>query len=287
MWLSRITWHGRLNNVAGDWIKFEHATPDKEEVDIIANYLGIDPDAVIGKLLRLWIWADQQTVDGNALRVTQAFLDRITFCAGFADALRKAGWLEGREGRLSIPNFARHNGQSAKKRAQAAKRAEKSRSRNAESATLAHQRREEKRSNNQPPPPISAPSAETGLVEVVDYLNSLGIMKTSCVKLASEAGCSTEHIRGLIEHYERHWREVGWSSGALVHRIENARPGMAIAEGWPPGEKAKAETLTPPVTTKRGEKRCRCPHCDKVKNHPFDGQQCQCAHCFNRFEVQA
>lgn len=269
--------------MAGDWIKFEHATPDKEEVDIIANQLGIDPDAVIGKLLRLWIWADQQTVDGNALRVTQTFLDRITFCAGFADALRKAGWLEGREGRLSIPNFARHNGQSAKKRALAAKRAEKSRSRNATSATQAHQRREEKSNNNHPPPPISASSADGGWSVVVDSLKSLGIVKTSCVDAAREAGCKPDHVSGLVDHWERHHREIGWNSGALVHRIQHAAPGMAIAEGWPPGDKPKDQP--PPVSTKRGERRCKCPHCRKEKNHPFDGRRCQCANCLKHFEL--
>ena len=33
--------------MAGDWIKFEIATPDKPEVWEIAESLDIDPDAVI------------------------------------------------------------------------------------------------------------------------------------------------------------------------------------------------------------------------------------------------
>jgi hypothetical protein len=52
--------------MAGDWIKFDTSTPDKPEVFEMAAELGIDPDAVVGKLLRVWKWFDQQTTDGNA-----------------------------------------------------------------------------------------------------------------------------------------------------------------------------------------------------------------------------
>lgn len=108
--------------MAGDWIKLEHATPDKPEIDSIANACGIDHDSAFGKCVRLWIWADQQSVDGDALSVTCAFIDRLVFCPGFAKAMRAVGWLDGRDGRLSIPNFDLHNGETAKKRAQTAKR---------------------------------------------------------------------------------------------------------------------------------------------------------------------
>jgi len=39
--------------MAGDWIKLEHTTPDKPEVFAMADTLGIDPDAVTGKLCRV------------------------------------------------------------------------------------------------------------------------------------------------------------------------------------------------------------------------------------------
>lgn len=113
--------------MAGDWIKVEHTTPDKPEVVKLAGILGIDQDAVVGKLLRLWIWADQQYVSGNAITVTNSFLDRLVFCPGFAAGLVKVGWLNGREGLLSIPNFDRHNGQSAKNRANTNRRVANSR----------------------------------------------------------------------------------------------------------------------------------------------------------------
>jgi hypothetical protein len=39
--------------MAGNWIKFDTSTSDKPEVWAIAESLGIDPDAVVGKLLRV------------------------------------------------------------------------------------------------------------------------------------------------------------------------------------------------------------------------------------------
>lgn len=131
--------------MAGDWIKVEHVTPDKPEIDLLANILRIEHDAVVGKLLRLWIWADQQTVDGTALTITDTFLDRLTFCPGFATALRRVGWLKGRDGRLSLHNFDRHNGQSAKQRAQTAKRVARSRAKAATSSAPPQKEPEETR----------------------------------------------------------------------------------------------------------------------------------------------
>ncbi|MCS1025512.1 hypothetical protein NXZ46_13985 [Escherichia coli] len=103
--------------MASSWIKVEVITPDKPEIFQIAEILGIDPDAVLGKLVRIWAWADQQTIDGNAGSVTKGVLDRLAFITGFADALISVGWLAYHDGKLILPNFERHNGESSKKRA--------------------------------------------------------------------------------------------------------------------------------------------------------------------------
>lgn len=121
--------------MAGDWIKVEVSTPDKPEVVSMADELGIDQDAVFGKCLRLWIWADSQTEDGYALSVTNVFIDRITFCNGFAQALQNVGWLTVENGKLNLPNFSRHNGKSAKNRANSASRMKTKRRRDAASVT--------------------------------------------------------------------------------------------------------------------------------------------------------
>lgn len=107
--------------MASNWIKLEVITPDKPEIFRLAEILNIDPDAALGKVIRFWAWADQQMIDGNAecnaRGVTKSAIDRITFMAGFADALIQVGWLVETNGVLSLPNFERHNGKSSKKRA--------------------------------------------------------------------------------------------------------------------------------------------------------------------------
>jgi len=118
--------------MAGDWIKFETATLDKPEVWAIATELGIDPDAVVGKLLRVWAWFDSHSEDGNAPSVTSALLDRNCGVTGFVTAMVNCGWMIQRDGILSLPNFERHNGQTAKSRVLTAKRVAKHKKSNAE-----------------------------------------------------------------------------------------------------------------------------------------------------------
>ena len=108
--------------MAGDWIKMELSLPDKPEVHYIASTLNIDPDAVIGKLLRVWAWFDMHTEDGNALGVTFALIDRLANVTGFGESMQFAGWLEQKDSFLTMPNFDKHTSESAKKRAQSAKR---------------------------------------------------------------------------------------------------------------------------------------------------------------------
>ena len=115
----------------------------------IAAALEMDELAVVGRLWKVWAWADQHCADCNAVSVTRNVLDRITSTPGFADAMQKVGWLEGLDGALSFPHFDRHNGQTAKKRALTKNRVEKTRT---DSVTLPalqkrYQRREEKSSS--------------------------------------------------------------------------------------------------------------------------------------------
>lgn len=108
--------------MALEWIKFELHTSNKSEVWEMAGRLGIDPDAVVGKLLRVWGWFSNHTIDGNAPSVTKALLDRDCGVTGFCAAMVEAGWMIEEDGRIRLPNFDRHNSQTAKNRALTAKR---------------------------------------------------------------------------------------------------------------------------------------------------------------------
>ncbi len=129
--------------MAGDWIKLETVTPDKPEVHSMAEMLGIDPDAVLGKLIRAWIWADQQTENGDAPSVTKLLLDRVTCAAGFTNAMLSVSWLTVKDGVYSFPNFSRHNGRPAKTRALTKNRMQKSRDANSVTTASPEKRREE------------------------------------------------------------------------------------------------------------------------------------------------
>tara|TARA_Y100000310_G_scaffold334082_1_gene412968 strand:+ start:717 stop:1526 length:810 start_codon:yes stop_codon:yes gene_type:complete len=137
------------------WIKIESHTPDKPEIMALAELLDMDEDAVLGKLVRVWIWADYQTANGYAPSATKRGLDRVAGHAGFADALLDChvGWVteDGQRG-LVFSNFERHNGKCAKKRAMDSRRKaeqralvqEKSHSEADNTVTREEKRREEK-----------------------------------------------------------------------------------------------------------------------------------------------
>lgn len=113
------------------WIKFETATSEKPEVWAMALSLGIDADAVVGKLLRVWSWFDTQTVEGNAPSVTKALLDAKLGVSGFCDAMIAVDWMHEDAGQISLPNFDRHNGRTAKNRALTSKRVAEHKANNA------------------------------------------------------------------------------------------------------------------------------------------------------------
>ena len=108
--------------MAGDWIKFELTTLDKPEVCQIADLADIDPDAVVGKLMRVWGWFDQQTENGNAPSVSKKLLDRLVGVIGFCEHMKSVDWMIESDGVISLPHFDRHNGKTAKNRLLTAKR---------------------------------------------------------------------------------------------------------------------------------------------------------------------
>jgi hypothetical protein len=130
--------------MAGDWIKIRCGLHQDPDVIGIAAQVGLDEYATTGRLMALWAWADQNTADGHAPTVTESWLDRFLQCDGFAAAMVTVGWLEVNEGDgIRIPDFESHNGQNAKKRAQAQKRKQKQRSGHLGGPELSRQERDD------------------------------------------------------------------------------------------------------------------------------------------------
>jgi len=113
------------------WIKIETCTPDKPEICSLSTQLRIDEDTVMGKLVRLWAWAELNRVDPNDLGVTKEFIDRLVGRKGFSLALESTGWLVDTDGKLSFRNFKRHNSPVAQNKALTAKRVARHRLRKA------------------------------------------------------------------------------------------------------------------------------------------------------------
>lgn len=165
--------------MAGDWLKFDKSTPDKPEVWQIADALDIDPDAVVGKLMRLWSWMDDHTQDGNAPSVSKKLLDRVVGVTGFCDAVIEAGWLVDDGQHLSAVNFDRHNGKTAKNRALTAKRVaqhkQKTNTTGNDSLTPDALPREEKRREEKNKDSGQAKPAPKAKVTKADLVNEYGL----------------------------------------------------------------------------------------------------------------
>lgn len=153
--------------MAGDWVKMTHELPDKPEVIAISAKAGITRYETVGRLFVLWRWFDNQTLDGNATGVTSVTLNETLFGYGdatrFVSAVVEVGWLVENEAGILVKNFDYHISESAKTRAQTAKRVGKHRTSksNAKTVTKSVPREEKRREevNNPPIPPadISVP----------------------------------------------------------------------------------------------------------------------------------
>lgn len=112
------------------WIKVDSQTARKSEVVRLARHLNVNRHEALGLCVAFWGWADGESDDGYLPGCTTEMIDEIMGHPGFAKALQKVGWLVGDKEGLFIPNFDRHNGESAKKRALATRRKDRWRSRN-------------------------------------------------------------------------------------------------------------------------------------------------------------
>lgn len=109
--------------MAGDWIKMRAELQTHPKVVRILSAVGADKFRAIGGLHAVWAVFDAHSTDGQLHGYTPTALDHIIGWEGFADAMLRVNWLhwDGEE-TLSLPEFAEHNGQSAKRRAEDQKR---------------------------------------------------------------------------------------------------------------------------------------------------------------------
>jgi hypothetical protein len=152
--------------MAGDWIKMRIDLAEDPAVIGMASQLDLDEYAVVGRLHKIWGWADRQCRDGHAAGVKATWIDRHVAQPGFSAAMQEVGWLEVNDGYAKFPRFERHNGQNAKSRAlgnnrqQVHRATSPSRSPRDENVT----REEEEKSINTPLPPTGGDAVFEALV---------------------------------------------------------------------------------------------------------------------------
>jgi len=187
--------------MAGDWIKFELATMDKPEVCQIADLADIDQDAVVGKLMRVWAWFDQQTEKGNAPSVSKKLLDRSVGVSGFCDHMKAVGWMAETEGVISLPHFERHNGKTGKNRALTAKRVSNHKTKgNAASVTSALPKEEK---NKEPLSTRDSVDPRMPSEMTLDWHPDQKLLKTYSVHSGVALSLFTEEARrAFTAHYE-------------------------------------------------------------------------------------
>jgi hypothetical protein len=168
--------------MAGDWIKWTKGLERKREVLMMAASLDRAPEEIAGRLMRLWDWCDDNIGDGQVAESGCAsvtlgaqqlsLIDGITGVVGFADAMSATGWLVQENWTLTFPNYARHNGKTAKSRSLSQWRMQ--RKRYADDVTSAQpEKRREEYINTPLPPKFIAPTLEQVAAYCIERNNGI------------------------------------------------------------------------------------------------------------------
>jgi hypothetical protein len=188
------------------WIKMRcELGSDPAVLDLMAA-LGLDEFAVVGRLHKVWSWADGASRDGHVRSVTPqsltAHIDRIVTLAGFAAALVGVGWLLVKADRITFPNFERHMSKSAKERGLAAERQARkrrddaSRNKRDTSVTREEKSREEKR---------STPSLRSGVGARGSRLPDDSELTPEWRKIAREESVPDAEVDAVFREFHGYW----------------------------------------------------------------------------------
>ena len=110
--------------MAGEWIAYDLALPDKPEVQELIDTTGLPVQDVVFNLLNLWGWASMHCADGTARMTITRLVRTCGATEDFWNAVASVGWLEIDEtvATVAVPGWDRRFSQAAKSRAQQADR---------------------------------------------------------------------------------------------------------------------------------------------------------------------
>ena len=104
--------------MSGDWLQLENITPNKFEIIEMAHTLGKNRQEMVGIFVDYLVWVNEQCERAFIPISAQNHIDEKVMCPGFCAALQKVGWMNITDTDLEIVKFGRHNGNTAKSRAQ-------------------------------------------------------------------------------------------------------------------------------------------------------------------------
>lgn len=113
--------------MAGDWIAMRCDLCEDPATIAIGLALKMNVFEVVGRLHKVWAWADQQSVDGRFNGLEVGVIDGIANCEKFGETMRIAGWVVLEDGGFHFPKFDRWNTETGKQRLLAARRAKRHR----------------------------------------------------------------------------------------------------------------------------------------------------------------
>jgi len=166
--------------MAGDWLPIDCNLATKPEVLELVDVCGCEPDAAVGRIVQLWLWASMNAEAGQAKMTPPRMARMFGGDVDFWHAVANVGWLviDAEHRTITIPKWEERFGQAAKERALKARRnatyeAEHPRRKRSDGAAPehpAHERRDIRRSMaveerrreeiESPPPPRESCAAE-------------------------------------------------------------------------------------------------------------------------------
>ena len=120
------------------WLKIRIDLADEPEVLALSRVLDLDPDLVVGKLVRVWGWAARKGKRGVVVGVTVDDVSRFARTPGFGEAMEAEGWLSrdchAGVTQLTFPDFHKYCPQTEAHKQDAAERQRRKRERDRNAA---------------------------------------------------------------------------------------------------------------------------------------------------------
>lgn len=210
------------------WIKVDTTLVNKPKVVQISRILKKKREETLGFLIKFWCLVDGLTEDGFLPGYDRVAVDDLVGLKGFAKALQVVDWLDFNDDGCVVARYDKHNGNSAKKRAESALRnkrfmRKKSNTNLTQSALENAQPREEKirvDSESLPGAGVCTPTRED-----TPSRDSFRQVLEEALILADEAHWSKEEVeKWWLWNDARGWKGmVNWQS-ALAMWMKRCKP---------------------------------------------------------------